>query len=308
MSNESVHTASAAEAEQFALEAGLSAGFAESFMRWYAPATAEVAHQTGGAVGTVFVGISGCQGSGKSTLAALAGRVLAAVHELNVAVLSLDDFYLTRSERRRLAADCHPLFATRGVPGTHDTALLIETCEAMAAGQGRVRVPTFDKARDDRAPVSEWPQYPAPIDVVVLEGWCVGVVPQTQDALAAPINALEAEQDPDGRWRREVNRQLGAEYAEVFRRLDTLWCLQAPGFAAVTRWRWQQEQALSRRFRTSHPDLEDPTMSESEVSLFVRHFQRITEHALDSLPDTADHVWRLADDRSVLSYQARAHI
>lgn len=305
MAKDPHYRASAAEAQRFAHEVGLPADFAEAFLRWYAPATHAIARQTHCRSGPVLAGISGCQGSGKSTLATLVGRVLASVHDLNVAVLSLDDFYLTQSERVRLASDCHPLFFTRGVPGTHDTALLMQTIETMVAGHSVVRVPTFDKAQDDRSPQSQWPQYHAPLDVVILEGWCIGVTPQTQDLLTEPVNMLEAEWDTDGRWRREVNRRLGSDYAKVFERIDTLWYLKAPDFAAAARWRWQQEQALSRRFRLSHPDLDDPTMNEVEVDNFVLHFQRVTEHALGTLAEAADHVWQLSDDRSVLSYRAQ---
>ena len=69
-----------------------------------------------------MVGLTGPQGSGKSTLAAKLPPLLAA-RGLRSAVLALDDLYLTHAERRRLAADIHPLLATRGVPGTHDVAL-----------------------------------------------------------------------------------------------------------------------------------------------------------------------------------------
>ena len=66
---------------------------------------------------TPVFAIAGLQGSGKSTLAAqVAAR--ARSEGLRVAVLSLDDLYLTRAQRQRLALDVHPLLATRGPPGT----------------------------------------------------------------------------------------------------------------------------------------------------------------------------------------------
>ena len=110
---------------------------------------------------------------------------------------------------------------------------------------------------------------------------------------------MEAEQDPSLVWRREVNRQLANGYADVFVELDELLLLQAPSFDAVFEWRWQQEQRLSEQFQKDHPDKPDPTMSRSEVTDFVLHYQRLTEHALKTLPDQADFVWELATDRSV---------
>ena len=65
------------------------------------------------------LGLSGLQGSGKSTLA----RVIKTQAEQRgwpTEVLSLDDFYYSRSEREALAHQVHPLLRTRGVPGTHE--------------------------------------------------------------------------------------------------------------------------------------------------------------------------------------------
>ena len=70
----------------------------------------------------VVIGICGAQGSGKSTLSQAAADALLGQGQ-RVAVLSLDDLYLTPAERQVLAREVHPLFATRGVPGTHDVEL-----------------------------------------------------------------------------------------------------------------------------------------------------------------------------------------
>jgi len=78
----------------------------------------------------LIFGMCGAQGSGKSTLArALAGRFPRAV------ALSIDDFYLTRAERLRLAKEVHPLLATRGVPGTHDLDLANAVLTALERGE-----------------------------------------------------------------------------------------------------------------------------------------------------------------------------
>src|SRR5689334_19206036 len=79
----------------------------------------------------LLAGISGLQGSGKSTLASVLG-VSARTRGVHCEVLSLDDFYFGRRGRLRLARMLHPLFATRGVPGTHDLALLLRTLAALA--------------------------------------------------------------------------------------------------------------------------------------------------------------------------------
>ena len=286
---------------RFLQEASLPDSVAFNFMRWYAGVTRSIAQRAKTADTAPLVGFSGCQGSGKSTLVALMAKVMREVHGVSTVVLSLDDFYLTKATRAALAKSIHPLFATRGVPGTHDLALLKETISVLrqpGAG-GAVPLPAFDKALDDRTELVHWRQVSAPVQLIFLEGWCVGLSPQSESELEVPINPMEAEQDPSLVWRREVNRQLANGYRDVFGQLDTLLLLQAPSFDAVFEWRWQQEQRLSEQFQKDHPDKPDPTMSRSEVTDFVLHYQRLTEHALKTLPDQADFVWELATDRSV---------
>ena len=284
---------------RFLQEASLPDSVAFNFMGWHAGVTRSLAKRAKTAETPPLVGFSGCQGSGKSTLVALMAKVMREVYGVSTVVLSLDDFYLTKAARAALAESNHPLFATRGVPGTHDLALLNETITALRQPAGAVPVPAFDKARDDRTEMVHWRQVSAPVQLILLEGWCVGLSPQSESDLEVPINPMEAEQDPSLVWRREVNRQLANGYRDVFGQLDTLLLLQAPSFDAVFEWRWQQEQRLSGQFQKDHPDKPDPTMSRSEVANFVLHYQRLTEHALKTLPDRADFVWELASDRSV---------
>ena len=286
---------------QFLQEASLPDSVALTFMRWYAGVTQSLAQDAKTADIAPIVGFSGCQGSGKSTLVALMAKVMREVYGVSTVVLSLDDFYFTKAARAALVESIHPLFATRGVPGTHDLALLNETISALrqpGAGEA-VPVPAFDKALDDRTEMVHWRQVSAPVQLIFLEGWCVGLSPQSESELEAPINPMEAEQDPSLVWRREVNRQLATEYAGVFGNLNALLLLQAPSFDAVFEWRWQQEQRLSEQFQQDNPYRPDPTMNRSEVADFVLHYQRLTEHALKTLPDLADFVWELATDRSV---------
>ena len=285
--------------ERMLQEASLPDSVAINFMRWYAGVTQSLARRAKTAETAPIVGFTGCQGSGKSTLVPLMANVMREFHGVSAVVLSLDDFYLTKAARAALAASIHPLFATRGVPGTHDLALLNETITALRLARAAVPVPTFDKARDNRTEMVHWRQVSAPTQLILLEGWCIGLSPQKESELEAPVNQVEVEQDPSLIWRREANRQLANEYADLFGELEALLLLQAPSFDAVFEWRWQQEQRLSEQFQKDHSDKPDPTMSRSEVTDFVLHYQRLTEHALKTLPDQADFVWELATDRSV---------
>ena len=130
--------------------------------------------------------------------------------------------------------------------------------------------------------------------------WCIGARAQPAAALAAPINALEHTEDPDGIWRRFVNHALATEYAALFARIDRLVLLAAPGFDVVRDWRIEQEADLGRQH--SGPAA---LMSNTQVTRFVAHFERLTRHILSEMPGRADITIRLATDRSPLSLDRR---
>ncbi|MGE3690289.1 MAG: kinase [Novosphingobium sp.] len=240
--------------------------------------------------GLLVAGICGAQGSGKTTLArALAMR--AESEGIATAALSLDDLYLSRAEREGLGRDVHPLLRTRGVPGTHDVALGLAMISALEEGDA-ARLPRFDKGRDDRAPESDWPFAPAHCRLLILEGWCLGAVPQDEASLAEPVNALERDEDPNAVWRSYANRALQAEYGELFARLDLLVLLAAPGFEVVRDWRIEQELALRAAGAPA-------AMDDAAITRFIQHYERLTRHILDEMPARADLVAWLNRDRTV---------
>jgi D-glycerate 3-kinase len=242
----------------------------------------------------LVLGLCGAQGSGKSTVAAaLAARFPHSV------VLSLDDLYHMRRERARLAAAVHPLFATRGVPGTHDIALGLDTFAALDARQA-APLPRFDKATDDRVEAALWTPASVPAQLVIFEGWCVGARPQDAVALLDPVNVLERERDPHGVWRRYANAALAGAYQRLFARIDMLALLRAPSWGRVLDWRLEQERALRQSGACG-----DGVMADAEVRVFVSHYERLTRHVLDTMPAYADLVLQLDDDRNCVAVHRR---
>ena len=242
--------------------------------------------------GTPFLlGINGAQGTGKTTLAAYLALSLGEKGNRTVATLSIDDFYLTKAERQQLAETVHPLLTTRGVPGTHDLPMLRDCLARLRElGPGEQhRLPRFDKAVDDRADEASWPTISGPVDLVILEGWCVGSVAEPEAALEEPVNQLEADRDADGQWRRYVNERLRTDYADVFAGLDALVFLQAPGFEAVLRWRIEQERKLAVTAGANTAGV----MNETQVKAFIRYFERISLHHLEVVRSNADIVLEL---------------
>jgi len=257
--------------------------------------------ERGGGSGLV-IGLSGPQGSGKTTLAELLRQRLDA-GGMSVVALSLDDFYLRRAERQHLAATVHPLLLTRGVPGTHDVDLALKVLAALRR-PGEVRLPVFDKARDDRLPDSEWRVVRAPVDVVLFEGWCVGAPAQPEAALVRPVNSLERLEDPQGVWRRYVNQALANRYPPLWQALSALIVLAAPGFEVVHGWRLQQEVELRERMAASGGDASG-VMSDASLERFIQHFERLTRVLQEVLPAHADVLLRLDAERNRAAVQVR---
>ncbi|MCL7713461.1 kinase [Stenotrophomonas mori] len=240
---------------------------------------------------TPVLAISGLQGSGKSTFAAQVVEH-AQARGLRAAALSIDDVYLTRARRQRLADRVHPLLATRGPPGTHDLPLALATLDAARSGRP-FALPRFDKLADERVPEPHWERVDG-LDLLVFEGWFLGTPAETEAALHAPLNALERDADPEGTWRRWCNQALAGDYPALWRQCDRLWFLQPPGFEVVPHWRWQQEQALQQ----AAPGRSG--MSRAQVERFVQYYERVSRQALRCLPGIADRTLVLDAQRQVL--------
>lgn len=239
------------------------------------------------------VGVAGPQGSGKTTLV----QAYAATHA-DVAAFSLDDVYLPSGERRELAAHIHPLFATRGAPGTHNIALLRSTLDQLQGGRAghTTPLPRFDKAADEPARKLDWPLFEGRPSLILLDGWCLGATPEPDEALEAPVNALEAQEDRLGRWRTYANAQLEGPYAQAFARFDAMLYLRAPSFEVIEAWRGQQEEGLLGRALTDDDRV--------RITRFVAHFERITRHMLAG-GLAADVVVQLDEGRGVVGVERR---
>ena len=252
---------------------------------------------------TYIIGINGCQGSGKSTLADYLCTVVAEKYHLATVALSLDDFYLTKAERIELARKIHPLLAQRGVPGTHDVNLAIDTINSLASGN-KTLITRFDKSMDDRVPEANSETITGHIGLIVIEGWCFGAKPQAPNSLIEPVNHLERSEDPDAVYRDYVNTALATQYPQLFELVDSTAMLRAPSFKTVFEWRLEQEQKLIEKLQLTKTALASlSTMSDQEIRRFIQNFQRITEHCLEEMPTRVDHLFQLNAARQVVDYR-----
>lgn len=229
-----------------------------------------------------LIGVAGAQGSGKSYQC----RILAMGNQPRYAHFSLDDVYLTKAERVWRADNIssfstvrdedgnfeirhvsrpliEQMLLTRGPPGTHDLGLATRLI-ARLRERGETPLPRFDKAADDRAPDSAWPVFQGPAEAIVMDGWCLGATPSSP---SEPINAIE-EDDVEGIWRRETQKQLTKTYGPFFESFDAIIYLRAPSWEIVRTWRGQQEEQTLGR----------PLTAEENAALdrFVMHYERVT--------------------------------
>ena len=279
---------SVSDLDRFIAEEGLPESFRRTAELVCEPLAARAQRRRIDRKRCAVIGLCGAQGSGKTTIAKYVQRLLQD-RGMRAVALSLDDFYLTHEARERLAREIHPLLATRGPPGTHDVGMAAAAIDQLRS-KGKVSLPRFDKAKDTRAPRGTWETLASPVDVILLEGWCVGALSQGEAALATPVNDLERDEDPKGVWRHYVNDQLDGPYKALFARLHDLILLEAPSFEVVAGWRAEQEAKLRERGGGG--------MDEAQIARFVAHYERLTRWILAEMPGRADWVVTLDTERN----------
>jgi len=279
----------------------LPATYLNAAKQWFSPIVDHLVADYNHGKTPKVIGINGCQGSGKSTLADYLCTAVAEQLNLKTVALSLDDFYLTKAERNKIANQIHPLLATRGVPGTHDVQLAINCVKQLLAGQKSL-ITRFDKSIDDRYPQDQLQSIEEPVALIVLEGWCLGALPQQPSTLSTAINSLEKEEDTHGIWRNYVNQTLIDEYPALFNLVDELIMLQAPSFNTVFNWRLEQEHKLVKRLAKEGINTHSGIMDEQQIRRFISYFERVTVNSLQEMPQRADHLFTLGLNREITSY------
>jgi len=193
----------------------------------------------------LIVGFAGGQGTGKTTITSLISLILKNYFKLNVFKISIDDFYKTRNERKILSKTKHPLLMTRGVPGTHDYRIILNFFKKVKNKKFiALKLPKFDKSIDDRCKKKFWYKVKSKPDIIILEGWCIGAKAEKNQNIIKPINLIEKEKDPNLVWRKYVNTQLKTNYKKLFKQLNEIIYLKAPGFKLLQKWRTKQEKRL----------------------------------------------------------------
>ncbi len=237
---------------------------------------------------TKIIGLTGGQGSGKSTISYILKIILRECFNLETLTLSIDDFYKTLKKRKKMSKNVSPLFLTRGVPGTHDIEFLYKILKDLKKKKfNKMVFPKFDKSIDDRFSRSKWQKVRKKPDIVIFEGWCVGVPPQKKKDLLAPINELEKEKDKKRIWRSRVNDELNKSYKKVFKLIEKIIFLKVPSFKHVYKWRLLQEKKLKMTSKGKK------TMNKKQIKTFIMFYERLTKHMLKNLSRKANYVIKI---------------
>ena len=244
---------------------------------------------------TLFLGLSGGQGSGKTTTTSILKLILEKFFKRKVYTISIDDFYKTLKERKKMCSIIHPLFETRGVPGTHDINLIKKFFNFIKRKKfKRFKLPKFDKSIDDRLKKKYWTSINKRPEIVILEGWCIGAKPQSNSSIKNPINTLEKKEDKNLIWRNYVNKRLKVEYKIFFKMIDEFIFIKVPNFKMVLRWRLLQEKKLRKK---SH--LNKKIMSHAQIKRFVMFYERITLQMIKDLNKCASMVILLKKNHEI---------
>ena len=232
---------------------------------------------------TKVIGLTGGQGSGKSTISKILKIILKEYYNLETIIFSIDDFYKTFKDRKKMSKKISPLFLTRGVPGTHETKLLYNCIKSLKKKNfKKITIPKFDKSIDDRLPKNKWQKIKKKPNIVIFEGWCVGVKPQKNKDLLVPINTLEKLNDKKKIWRTRVNQELKNQYKKIFNLIDVSIFLKVPSFKHVYKWRLLQEKKLKAASKGKK------IMNSEQIKQFIMYYERLTKHMLKNLSHQSD--------------------
>ena len=161
-----------------------------------------------------------------------------------------------------------------------------------------MKLPSFNKALDERHSIKNWYKINLKPDVIIFEGWCVGARPETNKTLKKPINFLEKANDEKLIWRKYVNQQLKTKYKKLYSQLNCMIYLKAKNFSLLQKWRLKQEHKLwlKTKKKSSHK-----IMSKGDVINFMQTYQRITQNMLKYAPKYSSIILNLNRNHQIKS-------
>ena len=191
------------------------------------------------------------------------------------------------------------MLLTRGVPGTHDINMMLNFFRKSKSKKfKRLKLPSFNKAIDDRFNKKRWYDLRKRPDVIIFEGWCVGAKSEKNTTLKKTINSMEKVKDQKQIWRKYVNQQLKSKYKNLYSQLNCLIYLKAKNFNLLQKWRFKQERKL---WQNSKKKSNLKIMSKVDVLNFMQTYQRITQNMFRYMPKYASIILNLNSNHQIKS-------
>ncbi|MCA6574498.1 MAG: glycerate kinase [Pseudanabaena sp.] len=232
---------------------------------WYywIPLARKLAHQQQKLGRPLIQGLLGGQGAGKTTLGLVLNILLKHLGKTFLSI-SLDDFYKTYTDRQKLR-ERRPVLIWRGPPSTHDVDLGIQVLQQLRdrySDQPQpTAIPRFDKSLHNGAGDRIGTEISHGADIVVFEGWFVGMRPLPISAFRHFIPPILSESDLE--FALECNANL-YNYLPLWDYLDSLIVLIPENYQYSLQWRLEAEHKLIASGKTG--------MSDHEITQFVEYF------------------------------------
>ena len=213
---------------------------------------------------TPIQGILGSQGTGKTSLTHILSLLLEYLG-YTTAIISLDDLYKTYTERQKLK-EVDPRLIWRGPPGTHDIDLgidVITQCIQRNSSDEKIMIPRFDKSAYNGAGDRDKPEIISAADIVLFDGWFLGVRPIAEIKLEQKMYPILTPEDVQ--FAKDCNQRL-KDYLPLWDKIDRLLVLYPQDYRVCKEWRKEAEHKMIAKGHTG--------MSDLEIEEFVDYFWR----------------------------------
>jgi D-glycerate 3-kinase len=230
---------------------------------YWLPLAQSIAQQQNQIGRTFIQGLLGGQGTGKTTLGIVLNVLFRHLGKTFLSI-SLDDFYKTYTDRQKLR-DRRPELIWRGPPNTHDIDLGLEVFQKLRdrpiTNPQAIAIPRFDKSLHNGAGDRIDPEISYGADIVLFEGWFVGMRPLPISAFRNYVPPILSESDRE--FALECNANL-YNYLPLWEYLDSLIVLKPEDYQYSLQWRIEAEHQLINFGKTG--------MSDDEITQFVEYF------------------------------------
>ena len=274
------------ESQNIQLETSLNL----SVILWYywIPLAQHLADQQQNIGRTLIQGLLGGQGTGKTTLGLVLKILLRHLSKTFLSI-SLDDLYKTYADRQKLR-DRRPNLIWRGPPHTHDVNLGIQVLQQLRDRHPEhpqpINIPRFDKSLHHGAGDRLEPEISYGADIVLFEGWFVGLRPLPISAFRNFVPPILSESDRE--FALESNADL-YDYLPLWDCLDSLIVFVPEDYQYSLQWRLEAEHKLIAAGKTG--------MSDREITQFVEYFWKALHPELFMPPLLGKYIDKYSKDR-----------